>query len=364
LLANSTTLTTGSLTSTATMRADGAISFFWTGSASEKALTVVVDGGTVSQASSSEATNFNASKTQVVAGDDGASVVANFSVVPNTGVASLTVSAYESAALSTADAAAMVTSLASIQSGATSKGSLVQRYVVTVATTSASGAYSAADSMVNTVASASTAATGIDEANSNIVTNSASAVGYIALDLRDAYNVSLDGLGALVITGTNGAGIYYAGASSAGTPTNVTAVSTDTSGTITVARPSAFANKGFSTTVTISWNGVVVGTKSFTYQGEVASMVVTPRRIANLGTSNTDAFRVTYADNTGTALIGLGTSATTAVSSTLTTAVTGAAIGTQGSATDAAKGTITCASGTSAYLGGGTANLQLQHVNA
>jgi hypothetical protein len=236
---------------------------------------------------------------------------------------------------------------------------------VTIATTSASGTYSASDSLVNLVSDATVAATGTDVANANIIANGSA--GYIAIDLYDPYGVSLTGVGALVITGTNGAGIYFNGASSAGTPVNITAVSNTTAGTITVGRPAALANKGFSTTVSISWNGVVVATKSLTFQGEVASMVVTPRRIAqNIGSSNTstDVFRVTYADSAGNALIGLGTTATTAVSSTLTSIVTGASIGTQGTATDAAKGSITCAAGTSAYLGGGTATLQMQHVNS
>jgi hypothetical protein len=80
-------------------------------------------------------------------------------------------------------------------------------------------------------------------------------------------------------------------------------------------------------------------------------------------TTSTDAFRVTYADSAGNSLIGLGTTNTTVISSTTTSVVTGAAIGTQGTATDAAKGSVTCAAATSTYFGGGTAKLQLQHVN-
>ena len=364
LLANSTTITTSSLTSTATMRSDGKIVFYYTAVTAGAAVTAEIVGGTITAATQAAGSNvFNASRTQVVTGPaSAAAAIFNFAVAPSSGATSMTVSLYETAAAAAdnGDAAAVL----AISSGSVSRGSLKQRYVVTVATTSVSGAYSAGDSLVNTVASASTAATGVDETGSSTIANSAASVGYIAMDLYDAYGVSLDGLGALVISGTNGAGIAYAGASSAGTPTNVTAVSTDTSGTITVARPTAFAGKGFSTTVTISWNGAVVGTKSFTFQGEVASMVVTPRRVGSLGATSTDAFRVTYADSAGNALIGLGTSATTAVSSTLTSVVTGASIGTQGTTTDLAKGSITCASGSSAYLGGGTASIQLQHVNS
>jgi hypothetical protein len=175
----------------------------------------------------------------------------------------------------------------------------------------------------------------------------------------------------LVVSGTNGAGIAlknttdgtYGAASSV---TLLTAVSNFASGTVTVARPTAAANKGFSTTVTISWNGAVVATKSFTFQGEVASVTVTPRRIGSTvqTTSNTDAFRVKYADSAGNALIGSSLGTTAVVASTTTAVVTGASIGTPASSTDDAKGTLTCAAGASNYLlAGGKANLQLQHVN-
>jgi hypothetical protein len=380
LLANSTTQLASSLTSTATMRADGELVFYWTGTAAKKAATVVVEGGTISDSSvdgsTNDVKNLNASKTQLVGvGDDAAEIVV-FAVTPNAGATSMTVSLYESAAL----AAGSASEIADIQSDTTSKGSLAQRYLVTVATTSTSGVYSAADSYVQAQASSALAAptSNIDAtptasatyptASAAVIGNSASSVGFVSFDLRDAYGVSLSGAGALVVSATNGAGVaLYDNVGGYGAATSVTlltAVSNYASGTVTVARPSASANKGFSTTVTISWNGAVVGTKSFTFLGEVASMVVTPRRIGNLGTSNADAARVTYADSAGNALITLGTTATSVVSSTTTSAVTSAVIGTQGTATDAAKVTITCAAGTSAYLGGGTAKLQLQHVNS
>jgi hypothetical protein len=126
------------------------------------------------------------------------------------------------------------------------------------------------------------------------------------------------------------------------------------------------AGKGFSTTVTISWNGAVVATKALTFLGEVASLVATPRRIGSTkaGVSNADSFRVTYADSAGNALIGLAApvAATTAISST-TTSVVGASVPTAPTATSAALGTLTCTAGASDYIAGGTANLQLQHVN-
>jgi hypothetical protein len=384
LLANSTLQTTASLTSTATMRADGEIVFYTTG-VIDQASTFVVEGATISGHVVKDGNvNYNSARNSLVAVDGEAALIINLAVTPNAGVTSFTVSEYQSATLTVADGATEISNASAIQAGTTSKGTLIQRYFVTVATTSASGVYSAADSFVQVQASnalaapttntdgAPTASATYPTGSASVIGNSAASVGLVSFDLRDAYGVSLSGAGALVVSATNGAGVSLKNTTdgtygAAASVTLLTAVSNFASGTVTVARPSAMANKGFSTTLTISWNGAVVGTKSITYLGEVASMVVTPRRIGLMTTSttnNVDAFRVTYADSNGTSLIGLAAPATaTAVSTTLTNAVTGATIGTAATATSAALGTLTCGVGASAYLGGGTAKLQLQHVN-
>jgi hypothetical protein len=378
LLAASTTQTTSSLTSTATMRADGEI-VFYTKTANDVAATFTVDNGTFGTVSTqaSQFNNVNAAKTSFVTGKVTAATQIAFSVKPNTGATSMTVSMYKSASLATITQ----DKVNAVQAGTTSKGTLIQRYVVTVASSSASGVYSSGDSYVQAQASnaiaapttntdgAPTASATYPTGSATVIGNSASSVGFVSFDLRDAYNVSLNGLGALVVSATNGAGVSlgandgtYAAASSV---TLLTAVSNYAKGTVTVARPSAMANKGFSTTVTISWNGVVVGTKSFTFLGEVASLVVTPRRIASTksGVDNSDSFRVTYADSAGNTLIGSSLGTTSVVSSTTTSVVTDATVPTAPTATDPAKGTLACAAGASDYFGGGTAQLQLQHVN-
>jgi trimeric autotransporter adhesin len=365
LLANSTKQTTSSLTSTATMRADGEIAFFWTGSAIDKALTVVVDGGTVTgmTADGVEAININASRTQAVVAEDGTAVVANFSVSPNSGVTTMTVSAYESATIVAADDAAMIVAVAGIQSGATSKGSLVQRYTVTVATTSESGVYSASKSYVQAQVSGGIAAptTNTDASNSTKIENASSSLGYISFDLRDAYGVSLSGKGALVVSATNGAGVALKNTTDGtyGANTSVTlltAVSNFASGTVTVARPAAFLNKGFSTTVTISWNGAVVGTKSLTFLGEVATVTASSPKIGALGVANDTAFRLAFADSAGNALYPTEID-TSAVSSTLTTVVTGLRVATIGSSAGLADGELTCGADA------GSADVQVQHLN-
>jgi len=337
LLANSTTQDTASLTSTATMRADGEVAFYTKGSATaEIGTTIEVSGGTISQtgisdtdgAGGSPAKNINASNTVAAFGQDaGADNIIAFAVKPNAGSTSINVSMYHSAALATGNDTAMATALAAIQSGATSKGTLKQRYTVTVATTSASGALSAADSFVQGQSCSSLAAptTNVETSSSHLgITNAATAVACISIDLRDAYNVSLDGKGALIVSATNGAGIAYETTYAAATTiNNLTDVDTDTSGTMTVARPAAFANKAFSTTVTVSWNGAVVATKTVNFRGEIATLEAVVEYVGRAGASTPAGIGYVIAkDSLGTVLYpGSGIIVTAATLNTKVTAI-------------------------------------------
>jgi hypothetical protein len=373
LLANSTTQVAASLTSTATMRSDGEIAFHYQASAVEKAVTVVVTGGTITDfsgkdvtATSASTTNMNAAKTQLTVGTITADKVAlAFAFTPSSGSTAGTVSVYESAALA---AYGNATELASIQSGATSKGTLKQYYAITVATTSVSGAYSSTYSTVagQACGSLSAPASNTDVADSLSIANSASAVACISIDLKDAYNVSLDSVGALVVTGTNGAGIKYTDSYATGTPLNITDVSNDTSGTITVARPAAFANKAFTTTVTITWNGAVVGTKTVKFQGEVAKIVVTSDLVGQAGASNAALGTISYEDSAGNVL--LPSSGTAVVSTSLNSFVTAASVSAWASAGGVdypySDYDVACAGTTGTGADAGSADLVWQHTNA
>ena len=382
LLANSTTLTTSSLTSTATMRSDGELAFYTKASAtSEIGTTIVVEGGTISQTTISDtdgssgtpATNINASKTVAAFGQDaGADNIIAFAVKPTTGSTSITVSMYHSAALATASDTAMATALAGIQAGTTSSGTLKQRYVVTVATTSASGAYSAANSfirgvLVGTVGQAES--TNVDEAGSLTVDNSASSAAFININLKDAYKVSLDTVGALTIEATNGAGIKYSASGTASTTGfNLIAVDTDTSGTLTVVRPLAFLNKGFTTTVTVKWNGVSVGTKTVKFLGEVAKIVASADAYnLQAGATSAGSMGVTYVDNAGNVL--LPQSGTSVVSTTLNQYVSNATYAAAANSLPTvddptAYMDVTCLGTASTGRDAGSASLVFQHVNA
>jgi hypothetical protein len=370
LLANSTTQTTTSLTSTATMRSDGKLVFYYTATTVGAGVTAEVTGGTITAASSAVgASNFNASSTQVVNGPAAASAaIFNFAVKPDTAATSMTVSLYETAAAMTANGTAA--EIATIQAGTVSRGPLVQRYVVTVAATSVSGVYSSTYSFVqaqeSVVSALAAPTTNVDETDSTTIANSASSVGYISFILKDAYNVSLTGKGALVVSATNGAGVALAdttgGYGSNASVTLLSAVSNYASGTLTIARPTAYANKGFSTTVTISWNGAVVGTKTIKFQGEVAKIAVSVDYVAENDTTSAGVGSVSYVDDAGNTL--LPSSGTSVVSSTLNASVTGVSgFSAPTAAYPLSDYNVSCGGSAISGLGSGTADVVFQFVN-
>ena len=155
-------------------------------------------------------------------------------------------------------------------------GTLTGAITVTVVAASAGGSYSAAYSACNTAAGVGVA-TGVD--NTSAYVNNA--VAYINFDLDDAYDTSLDG-GSLVVSATNGALVSLGtSAAAVGAGTVSTLVSTDAPTNKSVQVIQGTANAPQTTTVTITFNGTVVCTKTVTIRGEVASLA-----IANVGTED------------------------------------------------------------------------------
>jgi len=139
----------------------------------------------------------------------------------------------------------------------------------------------------------------------------------------------------------------------------------DASGKITVARPSALANKAFKTTVTITYNGAVVGTKTVNFLGEVAKMnIVQYKPIARVGATSTYQGQIEYLDNAGNVL--LPTSGTSVRSATLNQFVTAASIGDWADSDDPVSYYDVTCGGTAGASGGasaGSADLVFRHTN-
>jgi hypothetical protein len=182
-------------------------------------------------------------------------------------------------------------------------GTLRDRVVVTVVAASAGGVYSAADSLVNTAIVGTATNAGVDVANAT--TGSATVIpngvaGQVNFTLKDAYGVAL-GASVMSASVTAGGLVSIQTGTAGGTPTNAVAVvASASSGSVTVTQ--AVANAPVTVTVTIAYRGVTVGSKTFSFQGEVAKVTVTPTKVGKTSTANVDAATIVYNDAAGNVL--------------------------------------------------------------
>jgi hypothetical protein len=166
----------------------------------------------------------------------------------------------------------------------TPAGTLGAQITVTVVAASTGGTYSAAYSFCQI----SNAATGAINASSNTDSTAATVNGgsmWINFALRDGYNNALDS-GNIVATATNGALIAYGNGvttPAAGTASTIVAYDSGSGDTIRVNQGTADAPA--STTVTISYNGTTICTKTVGFAGGVAKVAVTVAETQNLSTS-------------------------------------------------------------------------------
>jgi len=166
-----------------------------------------------------------------------------------------------------------------------SGGTLSGRITVSVVAASTGGTYSPIYSVCNTDTVSTRPKLGATISNGEANVDSTATVTngnvwYINMRLADGYTAPLDN-GNIVVTATNGAFVNYseAGTAVAGTGSTVVAYANArdaanplTGGSVTVSQPTA--NAPITTTVTVSYNGTTVCTKTVTIRGEVAKIAV------------------------------------------------------------------------------------------
>jgi len=159
-------------------------------------------------------------------------------------------------------------------------GTLIGIWTFTVASASASGTYSAADSSIFQQAAVTKGTTAGGNAGTTVTSYDVSSrigngkVGVIYFDLNDAFTAAVT-TGTISATATNGATVNvvdspaaadaYAATSAFDSLTN-----TDGVGFIVVNQP--VANTAGSTTVTITLSGEVLATKTLNWNGDIASI--------------------------------------------------------------------------------------------
>jgi len=240
-------------------------------------------------------------------------------------------------------------------------GTLRGIITVTVTASSVASVYNAAESacvLQESYAVVSTTST--DTAGANYQANGESA--FVTFDLRDAYGVAL-AAGATVATATNGAWVNIV-ASGAVKGIGSTAVSAAAPTDLSVVVSQPTANAPVSTTVTITYNGTTVCTKSVIIVGEVASMKTSSVVAGALGGANATGFKLRTYDSANNLVIPVA-ARFAAVPASLSTVVSAASISTAASALTGdtadsySTGTFTCGS----TAGSKSINLAYQNVS-
>ncbi len=237
--------------------------------------------------------------------------------------------------------------------GSTTPLNVVETWTATVvdSCTGQSGAYTASksgsklDTAANVLAAVPTSdATGA-------ATKTLGSVAYLALWLRDAIGnaVSND---VLTITATGGATVSWTAADTSSIKSSDSVATGVTNEVAAIFGPDDASP--LTTTVTVTLDGVVVATRTITFQGDIASITLTQERIAEVGGTIADVISYVAKDSAGNQLAGYSPELDTdSVDYVTTLANVGAT-----SATASADADVTC--GATA----GRDQLKVTHLNA
>jgi len=139
---------------------------------------------------------------------------------------------------------------------------------VASAAASASGVLSVSNSFFSREATGTAATDNVDNSTSAIANGG---IGYVGLDLRDAFGGDL-ATGSIVVSATGGAKVAYGADATSSSLSNAYASDAGTSDYFSVVQGTA--NTAVSTTVTLTYNGEIVGVKAFTFTGDIAKIKV------------------------------------------------------------------------------------------
>ena len=181
-------------------------------------------------------------------------------------------------------------------------GTIASVITVTIAGASVYGVPSAAKSYVSWIAGGST--TNVPtKADAAGYSTTVSGTGlYLEINLNDAYGNPVTTAGALTVTATTGANVTTGGGSTnpsysptTGTYTTAVFAAAPASTTYGVEAKitEATAGAGWSGTVTVSYNGITIATKSGTIAGLVSKITVTPNIVVGLNAAD-DVVALSY----------------------------------------------------------------------
>ena len=230
--------------------------------------------------------------------------------------------------------------------------SVIDIKTIYAATTAKTNILSVADSYVRVqdTSTQGTLTTSADVATAVAVTNGGT--GYINVRAMDAYAAQLSTNGVIQASATGGAVVAWDAAPN--TQVNA-AAKTGTAGVLYVVQGTANENKPVTTTVTITFNATVLATKTITFTGRAASILVTGADIAQSNGARTGTYDFVVKDSAGNQLAGVTPTADT---TKYTSQVTSVSVGGASSATAVQTGGWTCASTS------GSATVRLSHTHS
>jgi hypothetical protein len=301
----------------------------------------------------------------------------NFVSVSGNATIESATAAYESVTTTTAtDAQTASSSTITFRAGAvgsakislapSATGTVVDTLGVTIVAACAADSYSASKSYVAAITQAESkdnAAEGnnIDSTGATTVVNGSN--GYVGIALADAYGDPLATSGAMVATITSGDAFVNVQNEANGTDTTAgkakTAVLATVGSKAVVTVSQAVADKPTVAVVSVTFNGTVVATKTFTMQGVASSIAVKGVSVGKVG--SVGVFQARVLDAAGNALFSKtvtndstanGTAAISAITSGVTADATSGADGDWSAATQGQFGCTT----------GGVTTLNMRHV--
>ena len=281
-------------TQTAVLLSTGTIVVYTTTSTTTSAV-ITVTGGTISEAAGTDA--VNSANTVGVGSNNNA--ISAFAIRPSSGTTSMVIRSYH--ATTTTYSSANEPTANAIALAAPTLGTLTGQITVTVAATSGSGVMDPAKSNLYTVAAGSD----VDGASADVPTEAIqdnTEVGCVNIQLKDSYGIALpaNASALLTATATNNAILAFDTAACTAGLSAASAFYTSTPDDVVLSIAQPVAGAALSTSVTILYGGVVVGTKSFVIRGKVAKVTVSsPKIVLADGTAGVDSAGVKFQDAAG-----------------------------------------------------------------
>jgi len=333
----------GSTTRTAVLLSTGSISV----SQQATGVTIVSSGGLIrSQHGATTGDAANASSSINASQTCGITVAADYNVIVPTGApgTTFTITTYSEDTCATA-------------------ATISDVITVTIAASNLAGTVSAANSIVrwdtNNSGDAPTATE--DAANASTTTGNTLE---LRVEVRDVYDQAITATtGALIVSVSSGAYLGAIAASSAAAPTSAatTQVSSANPSALWVYVGEATAGAGWSGTVTVSYNGVVIATKTGKITGVVTKLEGSALKVGkNNGSATTNGLGYQAYDAAGNVVV--LTAATVVIDTSSNATLVADAVGTtDNSSSSAGLGSFTCANGASFV---GTSDIVLKHTRS